>query len=167
MQLWRFFSVCLLAGLFPLMAMANASSPPTGPVVLEVSGAVNVEGSNGVLAFDRAMLEALEWVEIETYTSFTEGPQVFAGPTLSSLLTAVGASGQVIHASAVNDYTVTIPVSDAEAHDVILAMNMNGSPMRVRDKGPIWVVYPLSEEDAERRLFDDQMIWQLTRMRID
>lgn len=79
---------------------------------------------------------------------------------------AVGASGSVLTATAVNDYAIEIPISHADAHDVILAMDMNGKLMRVRDKGPIWVVYPLSEPDAEKKPFDNQMIWQLDRLSV-
>ncbi|MEL7165465.1 MAG: hypothetical protein AAGL96_08315 [Pseudomonadota bacterium] len=158
-----FFGMSLL----PVLGMAAALPSPSGSVLLEVSGAISELNGDAVANFDRDMLEALDWVEVQTFTSFTEGPQTFAGPTLASLLAAVGASGGTIRATAVNDYSVNFPASHAEAHNVILALDRNGQPMRVRDKGPIWVVYPLSEQEAEKQPFDDQMIWQLIRIRIE
>ena len=158
-------SLSLLAGLAPVGA--SPLDTPSGPVLLRVTGDISATNAGEEAAFDRAMLEALDWVEVETHTSFTSGAQVFAGPTLASLLEAVGAQGTSLQASAVNDYTVHIPAAHAIAHDVILAMDMNGKRMRVRDKGPIWVVYPLSSAAAETRLFDEQMIWQLVRIRIE
>lgn len=152
----------------PGVATASNRLPhPQGEVLLTVLGAISAENAENRVVFDRAMLEALDWVEIETHTSFTDGLQSFAGPTLASVLDAVGADGNVLQATAVNDYTVEIPVAHARAHDVVLAMDMNGVPMRVRDKGPIWVVYPLSRTDAEKRPFDDQMIWQLVQIRVE
>jgi hypothetical protein len=132
--------------------------------VLTVSGSITSEAD--VIEFDRDMLQALDWREIRTFTSFTEGEQVFAGPTLASVLASVGAQGSVIAATALNDYTVEIPLSDAEEHNVILAMDLNGKPMRIRDKGPIWVVYPVREDDAAKQMFDNKMIWQLDRLAI-
>lgn len=140
---------------------------PTGPVLLRVTGSVAQENLPDVAAFDREMLENLDWVEVETFTSFTTGPQRFAGPTLTSVLEAVGAHGVTIRATAINDYTVVIPADHAARHNVILALDNNGQPMRVRDKGPIWVVYPLSEVEAEKKPFDGEMIWQLVELRIE
>lgn len=158
------------AGFLFLVGAAWAASGlphPSGQVVLRVSGAVQHVNADGMAQFDRAMLEGLDWVEVTTFTSFTDGAQSFAGPTLASVLRAVGATGATIRASAINDYTVEIPVAHAETHGVILAMDHNGAAMRVRDKGPIWVVYPLSESEAEKKPFDGEMIWQLVEMRIE
>lgn len=159
-----------LAGLASGMAIATAVTAdiatPTGPVLLTVSGRIGQTNVGDTAQFDREMLESLDWREIETYTSFTTGPQRFAGPTLTSLLSAVDARGEALQATAINDYFVEIPLAHAAEHDVLLAMEMNGRPMRVRDKGPIWVVYPLSEDEAAAKPFDGQMIWQLDRVEI-
>ena len=156
--------LAFVVGAIALPVLAAGVGVPKGQVVLTVSGSITSEAD--VIEFDRDMLQALDWREIRTFTSFTEGEQVFAGPTLASVLASVGAQGSVIAATALNDYTVEIPLSDAEEHNVILAMDLNGKPMRIRDKGPIWVVYPLREEDAAKQMFDGKMIWQLDRLSI-
>lgn len=157
----------VLSGLVGLVLTASAVfalDAPQGRAVLAVGGAISVTNSGDMAEFDRAMLQSLDWQEIETHTSFTEGPQTFAGPTLASLLDALGVSDGTLRATAVNDYAIEIPVAHAAAHNVLLAMDHNGKPMRVRDKGPIWVVYPLSPEDAAKQPFDNEMIWQLVRI---
>ena len=160
-----FLAVMALLGSAGLAA-AQLDSPGGQPVLL-VTGAIAETNAADAARFDLEMLRALDWVEIETHTSFTEGVQRFAGPTLSSLLSAVGASGQVLRATALNGYYVEIPVADAAAHGVILAVEHNGELMRVRDKGPIWVVYPATEDEARRKLFDSEMIWQLQSLHVD
>ena len=165
----RTFCLATLASgvmLQPAWASAGLATP-SGPVLLTIHGAIDHKNAGDEAQFDREMLKDLDWVEIETYTSFTSGLQQLAGPTLASVLAAGGVRGGQMAASAINDYTVSIPVADAAEHDVILAMDMNGKPMRVRDKGPIWVVYPLSEDEAEKKTFDAEMIWQLARIRIE
>lgn len=147
-------------------ALASDWPAPTGPVVLEVSGAIANHDQSGVAQLDVDMMRNLDWREVETYTSFTTGMQRFAGPTLASLLDAVGAQGSSMNATAINDYFVEIPVAHADQHDVILAVEMNGKRMRIRDKGPIWVVYPLSESEAAGKPFDTEMIWQMNRIEI-
>ncbi|MBY6164112.1 molybdopterin-dependent oxidoreductase [Mameliella alba] len=116
--------------------------------------------------FDRALLQTLDWVEIVTHTPFTEGPQTFAGPTLASLLKALGVEDGTLLATALNDYTIDIPVADAWAHDVLLAVDHDGRPMRTRNRGPIWIVYPAATPDDFEDVHGARMIWQLNRIRV-
>ncbi|MEM7441281.1 MAG: molybdopterin-dependent oxidoreductase [Pseudomonadota bacterium] len=154
-----------IAALSALPSLAELAQPE-GRVVLSVSGAIAEHNDDGIAHFDIDMLRDLEWREIETFTSFTTGPQQFAGPTLASLLKAVRANGDKMNAKAINDYFVEIPTAHADAHNVILALEMNGKRMRIRDKGPIWVVYPLTEAQAAKKPFDTEMIWQLDRIEV-
>ena len=83
----------ILTTLFLAMACAVPAaraelSAPEGRVLLTVSGDISATNTEDMAEFDRDMLMALDWREIETFTSFTEGPQVFAGPTLASVLAA-------------------------------------------------------------------------------
>lgn len=147
-------------------AQAADLPEPSGRVVLTVTGAIENMNGDGFAAFDREMLEDLDWRDIQTHTSFTQGTQEFAGPTLASLLQAVGAEGATLKATAINDYFVEIPSVHADAHNVLLALDMNGTAMRIRDKGPVWVIYPLSEEETASKPFDTEMIWQLNRIEV-
>ncbi len=173
MKVSRRIALGLLASI-PLMgrktwaASGNFSglAAPSGPVLLEVDGSISRTNDSERAVFDREMLANLDWVEVECYTPFTQGLQRFAGPTLMSLLDTVGANGATLQATAINDYSVEIPLSHAKLHGVILAMEHNGMPMRVRDKGPIWVVYPLKEREAQSKKFDTEMIWQLARLTV-
>lgn len=164
----RTLVVCLALLALPRLAAADAGTlpAPEGAPMLSVTGMVSETNANGAAVFDRAMLEALDWREIETHTSFTEGPQTFAGPTLASLLDHLGAEGEMLVLTALNDYQIRFPVAYAAQHDVLLALDHNGTPMSVRDKGPIWVVFPLDAAGARDKRFDGEMIWQLSRLHV-
>ncbi len=149
---------------FSMAATAEQLPMPTGEVILTVSGAIGKTNSQAGAKFDLDLLRALQWVEVNTFTSFTDGMQTFEGPRLSSLLDFVAASGTIIGASAINDYFVDIPVTHAENQGVVLAIFHNGKEMTVRDKGPIGVIYPQSEDEAKLKKFDNEMIWQLISM---
>ena len=151
---------------FSMTATAEQLPMPTGEVILTVSGAIGKTNTQAGAEFDLDLLKALEWEEVNTFTSFTDGMQTFEGPRLSSLLDFVSASGTTIGASAINDYFVDIPVTHAENHGVILAVLRNGKAMTVRDKGPIWVIYPQSKDEVKLKKFDNEMIWQLISMEI-
>ena len=151
---------------FSMTATAEQLPMPTGEVILTVSGAIGKTNTQAGAEFDLDLLKTLEWEEVKTFTSFTDGMQTFEGPRLSSLLDFVSASGTTIGASAINDYFVDIPVTHAENQGVILAVLHNGKAMTVRDKGPIWVIYPQSKDEVKLKKFDNEMIWQLISMEI-
>lgn len=120
-----------------------------------------LDGGGGAAArFSAADLRALDWRDIVTHMIWTQGPQRFAGPTLASVLEAAGARGAWLDASALNDYRVLIPAADADL-GVIVAMERAGEPMGIRDKGPLWIVYPQTQAEAIVGAHNERMIWQL------
>lgn len=167
--------VSLRSLLVVLMLSALAASPtsaeplpePSGPVVLRVSGAITVTNRDGDAVFDREMLRALPWTEIRTATEWTEGVQRFSGVLMVDLLERLGGSGTNVFATALNDYRVEIPVSDFQNYRVLLALEQNGVPMPVREKGPIWVIYPSKDPSGTVPLeIRDRMIWQVKSLEL-
>jgi hypothetical protein len=70
-------------------------------------------------------------------------------------------------ATAINDYTVEIPLSDAVEGGPIIAYLMDGEEMSIRDKGPLWVIYPYdSDADFRSEVVYSRSIWQLDRLEI-
>lgn len=80
----------------------------------------------------------------------------------------VGAKGTVVKVTALNDYTTEIPLSDFKKHNVILALKVNGEYMRIRDKGPLFVVYPYdSKPELNNQIYYSRSAWQVSRMNIE
>ena len=77
-------------------------------------------------------------------------------------------TGSEVRASALNDFESTIPLADFKQYPVLLAMAMDGQQLRVRDKGPVWIVYPWSDypglDDLPTRR---KSVWQLRSLRVD
>lgn len=155
------------------IAVAAQLPPPKGRVLLEVSGLIDAsnavdEQGQPVARFDLAALEDMPQTTLETTTEWTEGLQVFEGVRLRDLLDMLNAPGSQIRAIALNDYEATLPTSDADTFGVLLAIRQNGDLMRIRDKGPIWIIYPSSV--GARHLSDPnsmKMVWQLNRLVIE
>ncbi|MEX0282973.1 MAG: molybdopterin-dependent oxidoreductase [Paracoccaceae bacterium] len=146
---------------------AAALEPVTGTPILTVSGDMEHTNSDGVAEFDFDMLAALETVTFETSTIWTEGVQSFTGVELDDLLAVVGAEGGTLKAYAVNDYVVEIPVSDAVDGGPIVAFLHNGEQMSLRNKGPLWIVYPYdSKTEYQSELIYSRSIWQLNRIEV-
>lgn len=162
------FSLCAAVAVATAATIAGAQQPlaaPEGDVLLTVSGDIAVTNGDDVARFDRDMLQALSAATVTTGTIWTEGMVQFTGVRLKTLLDAVGVTDGTLDATAINDYAVEIPVSDAVEDGPIIAYEMNGAPMSVRDKGPLWIVYPYDDDpDYRTEVIYSRSIWQLDRI---
>jgi len=84
------------------------------------------------------------------------------------VLASVKAQGSQLKAIALNDYKVSIPVSDTQRFDMLLALRVNGERIPVRSKGPLFVVYPYdSDEELRSTLYYSRSIWQLKAIEVE
>jgi hypothetical protein len=118
-------------------------------------------GSNGYKV-TVADLEKMPQVKFVTATPFMPGKTTFDGVLLRDLLKAAGVTSPKLVMTALNDYSVEVPLSDATNYDVIVAYKVDGKYMRVRDKGPFWLVYPLDQNaELQNEATATKMIWQM------
>ena len=152
----------------PLAAVAaNGLAPPRDRVVLTVTGAIGLTNAPGRADFDLNMLELLGLGRLTTWTPWTEGEIEFEGVLARRLMEAVRAKGTAVDALALNDYEQTIPLEDFHRYDVLLATRVNGQLMRVRDKGPIWIVYPWSDHpELDDFATREKSVWQLSALHV-
>ena len=111
-----------------------------------------------------ADLEALPQREIRTGTPWTEGVSVWTGPAFIDVLRAHGLDGETaVVATALNDYTVRIPVAEIAAHEPILATRADGAALSRRDKGPVFVMFAFDAmEQTTLKVLANFAVWQLT-----
>ena len=143
-------------------ALAAPLAKPNGKVVLTISGLIGNTNNGDKAEFDMPMLEALGTTSFTTKTPWYKDPVTFSGVPMSKLLDTVGAKGSSLTVTALNDYATDIPFEDFKAHPVILATKRDGNYMPVRDKGPLFIVYPF---DSDAQLRSDRYYvrsaWQL------
>lgn len=148
----------------PMMGSASETTP-VGPVLLQLE-VLGVE--DATLQLDLSTLHAMPSVTFETATIWTDGLQQFTGVSLATLIQELGVNDGVLEAYAINAYVVEIPVSDAVEGGPIVAYERNGKEMSVRDKGPLWIVYPYDSDPAYRNeAIYSRSIWQLERIVIN
>lgn len=170
MKTLRNLVATLALGLMALAPGAGSAAPlpePAGRVILDIDGAIGTTNQGQAARFDLAMIDALPQRETVTSTPWYDGQQTFSGPLLRDLLGAVGASGSSLRVVAINDYAVEIPMSDAMDYPVILATRRAGALMPVRDKGPLFVVFPFDEVPAlVNELYFSRSAWQVRRIEV-
>jgi len=138
---------------------------PSGPVVLAVTGEI---GAGEVAEFDLEMLEALPQHTTKTITPWYEGEITFTGPLLASVFDAVDGQGDMVRVRALNDYSVEIPVTEIRDYPVILATRVDGKRFSIRDKGPLFVIYPFSEfPELYNEVSFNKSVWQVARIEVE
>lgn len=173
MSLLRCRPLCGAAGVFAavcvglsMVSMAQASGGPCeAPVearILHLRSALNGKE----VECDLPALTRLPTREIVTTLPEAlgmPGKQRWQGVSLRLLAEQMGGdSGQVLQLVALNDYTVTVPWSDLVQYDPIVAYRRNGHTMRVRDKGPLVLIYPFGSHPAlDNQQYTNRTIWQI------
>lgn len=168
----KFLSRLLMAaaaiGGFIVVTPACALDKPAGDVILTVRGP-DLKNANvaGTAQFDRDMLRALQQRTGTMETPWTSGKVEFSGPLLRAVLTAAGAHGRSLKVVALNDYSADVPFEDATGLDTMLALSINGKDMSVRDKGPLFLIYPF---DLDPGLYNEKYfarsVWQIKAIEV-
>ena len=146
---------------------ARALEAPGGPVVLTVRGRVAKPNQGADAVFDMAMLERLPQTSFVSRTPWYAQARKFSGPLLRDVLAAAGARGRTVRAFALNDYRVDIPYEDTQVHDMIVARLLDDRPMAVRDKGPLFILYPFDNKPELRSaVYYARSAWQLKTLEV-
>lgn len=158
----HFFSIgfLVLATLVPSIAVSQQ--------VLTVT-VTNAAGEMVVTEYSSDELLGMGAVEVKTENDFVDQMTTFTGPLLRDLFPDAALSPEdTISVTALNDYSTNIPAKEALDYDVIVAVLMDGEVMSVRDKGPYWIIYPMSDHPELRDPgFNDRLIWQLSEVKLE
>jgi hypothetical protein len=132
--------------------------------VLTVRGRLGLAHAETGVTFDIPALERLGLIRFTTPTAWTDSPVTFEGVLLSHLLEVLAVPGDVTELvmTALNDYQVVIPATDVRTWPVIIALKRDGQYMSIRNKGPLWVVYPRHAfPELAQAKHNPKWIWQL------
>jgi len=161
--------------LFLALAPAWAAAPalaldaPKGKVVLSITGRIGKPNAGDRVDFDMEQLAALPQQSFTTATPWFKQPMKFTGPLLRDVLAAAGANGgTTLTAVALNKYKVDIPAEDARLHRMVLARLLDDKPMSVREKGPLFIVYPYdSKKELQAVVYYQRSVWQLKALVVE
>jgi hypothetical protein len=145
----------------------TAADAPQGDMILTITQNSSGGSTANTTSYSLTDLQALKTTSFSTSTMWTEGEVHFDGILLKSLLNDLGVTEGTLIATAINDYRVEIPIAEITDTGPIIAYAMNGAAMPVRDKGPLWIVYPYdSHPDFQTEVVFSRSIWQLNRLEI-
>ncbi len=158
----RLVSAFLVAFLM-IGSAAGADSP-----VFWVRAKANDHSDNQSNAVTEHDMASIGRSEIRTVIPMIdEKEHVVSGVLLRDVLAHNGAKGSLISVYALDNYAVDIPVSDATNYDVLVADQIDGKQLTTRDKGPAWIIYPLSQHpELLNPVYDARSIWQVKTIEI-
>lgn len=116
----------------------------------------------GMLAYDEISLGALERKTITTAMPWIDGSSTFEGPSLAAVIGPVGEGAHTLSARALDGYEVEMPLDPLLDHGVIIADRRDGAPMEIRERGPLWMVFPFSDTpEIDTPDYHSRTVWQL------
>jgi hypothetical protein len=157
-----------IASLATITPALSATLPsPSEKVVLEVTGLIANTNDGAAADFDLPMLAGLTGRTTTTSAPWYDGAHAFSGALGWALLNAVGANGTMLRVTALNDYVTDIPISDFRNYPVVLATTFDGQKLSVRDKGPIFIVYPFDEKpELNNETYYGRSAWQVKSIEV-
>ena len=162
-----FAALALLQIVWAGVASACSLPQPAGEVVLTIEGQIQECNAGLEAHLDMAMIEALPKFEVKTKNPWEETEVTYEGVLLRDILAYVKANGSVLSVTALNDYRADISVAETRDINVILAYKRNGDYMPVREKGPLFVVFPFTDDPALAiEAHFAQSVWQVARIAV-
>ncbi|MEQ6250184.1 molybdopterin-dependent oxidoreductase [Sulfitobacter sp. HNIBRBA3233] len=157
MRIKRAFWTGLLALLLAAPSLSHAQD------ILTVTTADRTE------SFTLEEILAMPQTTVVTKNDYVDETTIFQGPSLRSVLQEMDITQDAaLEMTALNDFSSQVPAADAFEYDVILAVLLNGERMSVRDKGPIWVIYPMDDNpELHDEIYNDRLVWQLKSISVD
>jgi hypothetical protein len=147
---------------------AQTLSKPKGPVILTVSGQIDQRNVGDLAEFDAEMLDALPAAHFTTATPWHKIPVRFSGPALKTVLAAAGARGRVLRMIAMDKYEVSVPFDDAARFLPLLARRADGTELKIRTQGPVFMIYPFDTQPLLKSdTYYGRSIWQLQRIVVE
>ncbi|WXL26783.1 molybdopterin-dependent oxidoreductase [Ectopseudomonas mendocina] len=90
------------------------------------------------------------------------GRHEWQGVSLHELLKLSGGTAKSIRVMALNGYFASIPLSDVQQFDPLLAYRRDGQNLTIRDKGPFILVYPFDDfNELNQQLYINRSVWQI------
>lgn len=139
-----------------------AAAQGAAPALVLTRGAAAADS----VEFTLEELAQIPQVTVVTENEFTDGPVVYRGPLMRDVLAYLELDqAETVRVFAANDYYVDIPTSDFHRYTVILALEADGARLSRREKGPLWVMYPISDHPELRDpVYNARLIWQVVRI---
>jgi len=155
--------------LFLLLSCLAAGPGQTAYAEDSVFSTIHVHGRirTGNLTADVEALRRLGLQTLTTKTPFTDGEPEFVGVSFARLWEMIEPTGASIRAVAADDYAIEVSAQELIEKEAFVAFEQEGRPLRLRDKGPFWLIFPWSRRPDLYASGDYSLsVWQLIELEV-
>lgn len=163
--------ITILSLLYSMAASATQAPPPTRGKTLLTLHWVDAQG---VASKTRMNLQSLDALPQTTRTLELpeslgmKGTHSWQGISLAELIKLSGRSPESIRVTALNGYYATLPFSDIERYDPVVAYRRDGKTLTIRDKGPLILIYPFDQfKTLNQQTYINRSVWQINEIHIE
>ena len=128
-----------------------------------------VTTANGPKVIGPADYAAIGEAEISTKVlTMGDGKHSVSGVLGRALIDYVNGSGATMRITAIDGYEMEVPVADLKKYDVVIATAIDGKALSVRDKGPAWLIYPVSDhKELDDTIYESRSVWQIKSIKFE
>ncbi|RTZ18375.1 hypothetical protein EJ063_05260 [Vibrio aquaticus] len=114
------------------------------------------------------IVSTLTPTQFSTHLPWFTGAKEFTGFTVTDLLAHFNIEDAFsVSFIALNDYAASSRIEDIVQYEPIVAYEVNGEKLKIRDKGPYWLIFNLDKyPEADNAVFHSQMVWQIDEILI-
>jgi hypothetical protein len=139
-------------------------TPPTGEIVLVVSGDISTPNAGDLCQFDAPLMDRFA-IEQTIDDPWMGDGLVYRGVTLAKIWELCGGSpdAQTATLVATDGMEVVIAAEDLKAWPIMLAYQVGGADLVEETGGPVKLVFPA---DARDKYDDEQWMWWVAEVKI-
>lgn len=131
--------------------------------------ALTIRQGEKVVEIPLSRIDTLPQIEyVAILPGLDDKPHRARGPLLKDVLELSGFSGKTLLAVGFDRYEAEIPAGDMNDYRVLAAREVDGTVLTLRNKGPLWIVYP-SEAHPHLQLnpiYEARSVWQLKEINV-
>jgi hypothetical protein len=163
--------ITLLSLLYSISASATQSPEPSRGKTLLTLHWVDAQGTARQTRLNLEDLDALPQSTLTLELSETfgiKGRHSWQGISLQDLLKLIDSKGQSLRLQALNGYYATLPISDVERFNPVLAYRRDGHNLTIREKGPFILIYPFNKfKELGQQIYINRSVWQINEIYIE
>lgn len=148
--------------------LADRLSKPENPIILSVTGKIDRFNAQDSLLLNREQVMLAGVVEYDVTDPFLQRPVRFRGVLMRDLLALAGVhqDAESLYITALNDYSVDVPISEVTDRPVLFALDQDGVPMTPDFRGPAMLVFPYDHFPYEHLVYEALWIWQIASIEV-
>lgn len=153
----------------PQIQPGDAIPPPTGGVILVITGHQGVTNVGQELQLDMQTIERMGLVRYSVFDPYLRKDTVYTGVLLSTLADILNIDpAGAFYLSAIDDYHSTITIEQIQRWPILMATRQNGKYMDLGHGGPLRIIFPYDNyPELDHFLLHDLWIWNINTIEIE